>query len=64
MRKKEYVTAVERIKELVEIRPDGTAVVVGNDCTRRPDCRYAVVVRNVTHAMPIDKFLELTPAVE
>lgn len=64
MRKREYVTAVERIKELVEIRPDGTAAVVSNDCIRNPDCRYATVVRNVTHAMPFEKFLELTPAVK
>lgn len=64
MRKREYVKAVERIKELVEIRPDGTAVVVSNDCIRRTDYQYATVTRKVVHSMPIDEFLEIAPAVE
>ena len=64
MRKKKYVTATERIKELLEIRPDGTARVVIGDCVRRPDCQYATVTRKVVHSMPIDEFLEMAPAVE
>lgn len=64
MRTKKYVTATERIKELVEIKPDGTAEVVSGDCVRRPDCRYAKVSRVVTHAMPFEKFLEMAPVVE
>lgn len=64
MRKRKYVTAAERIKELVEIRPDGTAEVVSGECVRSPDCRYAKVSRVVIHAMPYEKFLELAPVVE
>ena len=64
MRKKEYVKAVERIRELFEIRPDGTAVVVSNDHIRRTDCQYATVTRKVVHSMPIDEFLEMATAEE
>lgn len=63
MRSKCYVTAVERVKELVEFRPDGTAAVVSNDCIRLPDCQYATVTRKVIHAMPTEEFLKLAPAV-
>lgn len=63
MKQSAFVTATERIRVCMEIRPDGTVVEVDKSAARRPGCQYQMVSRTVVHAMPRERFLELAPVV-